>query len=255
MNVVTTADRAAQEIYVRMIREGFPTYGLVAEEDALSIRCTDPELVDIYFTVDPLDGTKAFRRRQSHGIGTMLSLVHKGEIIAAYVGDVMTREIYGYHPGTDKVQRLHAFSRAQPLKPQASRKLQSQFVLLRERPEKYSPLVRKMIAPPSDGGLFRNIEVTGGSIGITMARLWKSEVGGLVMQTRHSTPWDVAPVAGICQRLGFVFLESDPEQGRLVVRPPIVREYVEHGAREQVIIHERRLPELEEWQRRTLSLT
>src|SRR5687767_10555304 len=100
-DVVTTADRSAQQIYVKMIREGFPTYGLVAEEDELSIRCADPELGDIYFTVDPLDGTKAFRRRQSHGIGTMLSLVHKGEIIAAYVGDVMTREIYGYHPGTD----------------------------------------------------------------------------------------------------------------------------------------------------------
>src|SRR5579859_2572474 len=67
---VTTADKAAQAVYVKLLRESFPGYGIVAEEDDLSVQCTLPG-VNLWFTVDPLDGTKAFMRRQSHGIGTM----------------------------------------------------------------------------------------------------------------------------------------------------------------------------------------
>ena len=49
-----------------------------------------------YITVDPLDGTKAFIRRQSHGVGTMVAMVEEGQVVSAYVGDVNTQEIYGF---------------------------------------------------------------------------------------------------------------------------------------------------------------
>ena len=61
---VTSADKAAQAVYVKLLRESFPDFGIVAEEDHLSV---NPK-AEIYFTVDPLDGTRAFIRRQSHGI-------------------------------------------------------------------------------------------------------------------------------------------------------------------------------------------
>ena len=51
---VTTADQAAQRVFVTLLREWFPSYGIVAEEGQLSVLCTHPEH-DLWFTVDPLD--------------------------------------------------------------------------------------------------------------------------------------------------------------------------------------------------------
>ena len=80
-DVFTSADRKAQEVYLKLLRECFPDHGIVAEEDALSIPARNG--VTGYFTVDPLDGTKAFIRRRSHGIGTMIALVENGRVVAA----------------------------------------------------------------------------------------------------------------------------------------------------------------------------
>src|SRR5581483_2209379 len=94
---VTNVDRGAQEIYRRKLTEWFPCWGIVGEEDGLNIpyKLYDG---DMYFTVDPLDGTKAFIRQQSHGIGTMIALVKNDTVIAACVGDIMTGELYYFRP-------------------------------------------------------------------------------------------------------------------------------------------------------------
>jgi fructose-1,6-bisphosphatase/inositol monophosphatase family enzyme len=247
-DVVTSADAAAQRIYVRMMREQFPTFGILAEEDALRMECTDPELGDIYFTVDPLDGTRAYKRRQSHGIGTMIALVHDGEIIAAYIGDVMTREIYGFRPASDDVHRISEYGHAERLGISPTRPLAEQYLLLRKRPEEHSASMRRVIAPHHEGGLCEDFEITGGSIGISMARLWKGEVGAAVVGSRHETPWDSTPVLGICHKLGFVFAEADAATGRLVPRQLEAHKETKHGSHEWLVIHESRLPELDAWQ-------
>jgi fructose-1,6-bisphosphatase/inositol monophosphatase family enzyme len=247
-DVVTTADAAAQRIYVKLIREQFPTFGILAEEDALRVECTDPTLGDVYFTVDPLDGTRAYERRQSHGIGTMIALVQHDECIAAYVGDVMTREIYGYRPESDRVYRISEYGHAEHLRIHADRALCDQWVLLRKRPEDHSPLFRRVLAPRREGGLACDVEITAGSIGISMARLWKGEVGAAVVATHHDTPWDSTPVIGICKKLGFVFLEADRAAKRLVRTERRPLNEVEHRAREWLVVHESRLGEVEAWQ-------
>ncbi len=103
-DVVTSADLKAQEIYARIFRECFPDCGVIAEERGLIIEpkngCT------AYFTVDPLDGAKAYVRRQSHGISTMAALVDCGRVIAAYIGDVNAEEVYGFRPGSESVHRI-----------------------------------------------------------------------------------------------------------------------------------------------------
>ena len=108
LDFVTTADRAAQDVFVELLREWFPDFGIVAEEGALRVPCTHPRH-DLWFTVDPLDGTKAFMRRQSHGIGTMIALVRDGVVEAGCIGDVMTQEVYATRPG--------AVLRVRPLTP------------------------------------------------------------------------------------------------------------------------------------------
>jgi hypothetical protein len=245
-DVVTTCDEVAQAIYVKVLTECFPKFGIIAEEDSLRVACT-LEGVDAYFTIDAVDGTKALTRLQSKGIGTMLSLVVDGQVIAAFIGDVMTKEVYGYRPIDDgevvKVYRISEFEVAKILEINAALQLADQYVLLRERPTDYSPLVQKIIRRPADGGLFKNIQIEGGSIGITMAQLWKSEVGGVILRPAYETPWDSSPIDGISQQMEFhtYSISPDGQVKRIVPVPP---KKVLRREDELLIIHQSRRAEL-----------
>jgi len=198
---VTDADKLAQAIYVKSLVECFPDYGIVAEEDGLKRPCNLP-VDNAFFTVDPLDGTKAFIRGQSHGVGTMISLTVNGQIVCAYVGDINTGEIYGYRAGSDKVFRITAQESAQPLAIDPARTLASQYLLLRDPVSRHSNIIQTL----ANGSCFKGHEIGGGSIGISLARLWKGEVGAAILLPRNETPWDRNPVVGISERLGFRFL-------------------------------------------------
>lgn len=237
-DVVTNADKAAQEIYVTILRESFPQFGIVAEENDLSVECTVPGH-ELRFTVDPLDGTKAFVRQQSHGVGSMVSLMKDGEIIAAYVGDVMTGEIYGYRPGSTKVHRLTEAGLSSCLEINPARTLREQRLLLRDEPGLYSPLVQQLVSRPKrlDGGY----EIGGGSIGIHFARLWKGEVGMTILRPGVNPPWDLMPVLGTSQKLGFEFRVLTPGLEQAPLR---ITHEVQHVEQEIVVFHESRHEEL-----------
>ncbi len=205
---LTNADTEAQEIYLKTIRECFPDFGIIAEEDELSIPCK-LKGTDIYFTVDPLDGTKAFMRRQSHGIGTMISLVHDGEVIAAVVGDIMTQEMYYFRPGSKKVHRSTWRDDIREVLKIKPAKLSDQYVLLDTDIREYPLPIQRLTLP---GKVFRNTECSGGSIGVKMARLWKGEVGAILLRPSKVTPWDWCPLVGILKRLGFVMLRNSSGQ-------------------------------------------
>lgn len=235
---VTSADKAAQKVYVKLIRKCFPTYGVVAEEDELSIPSTHPDH-DIYFTVDPLDGTKAFMRRQSHGIGTMISLVADGEVIAAYVGDIMTQEIFGYRPDSPRVWRISEYGKAEELAISNAKPLKERHILLREPSGAYSPRVRSLV----EDGAFQSYEIATGSIGVMFARLWKDEIAALVLQPGHETPWDLNPIVGISKRLDFVFARISSD-GKLDVRGPEPIKEMETWNHETLVVHRDRLGDL-----------
>ncbi|NBS41504.1 hypothetical protein EBS80_02490 [bacterium] len=98
-------------------------------------------------------------------------------------------------------------------------------------------------------GLFKGYETANGSIGISMARLWKGEDGAAVLHGDKNTPWDWAPVYGISRKLGFRFFSIIDEgefAGFLPFDPPIpkVIQPVEHPL---FVVHESRLDELEAW--------
>lgn len=194
-DVFTTADSKAQDIYVHSIKECFPSFSIIAEEGAFSR--AQPEATK-YFTIDPLDGTKAFIRRQSHGVGTMIAMVDNDRITSAYIGDVNTQEIYGFRPGSTNVHRITEFETAERLGYE-QKPLSAQTILLRDPPEAYSDASRKLHSS------FKSYEVEGGSIGIWMARLWKREVAAALLPPGE-TPWDSTPIRGISERLGYLFL-------------------------------------------------
>lgn len=236
-DLVTSADRSAQRIYLKMLRECFPDFGVIAEEDELRVECAGGR--QLYFTLDPLDGTKAFGRRQSTGVGTMISLVEDGQVLAAYVGDVMTQEIYGYRPETDKVHRISEYEVGEAIAVQ-ERPLIQGVLLSRDAPWKFAWAVDRLARDH-----FKDIDIEGGSIGISFARLWKQEVSALLMGAAWETPWDSSPVIGICRQLGFAFLEVEQGKFREVDPKPPLR--VERRETDLMVIHRQHLPELAEW--------
>lgn len=236
-DVFTSADKKAQDIYLRTFRECFPLCGVIAEEDSLAIKpsgkCT------AYFTVDPLDGTKAYVRRQSHGVATMVALVDKNEIISAYIGDINTDEVYGYRPGSSKVFRITRLDSFEELEPGIKlNKLSDSQCILRNPLEKQSEDVKTIV------NKFRNHEVMGSSIGTWFARLWKKEVSALVLEPGWETPWDSTPVIGISLKLGYVFLKPEKnKKGESVwkeYKPRIIKEK-EWRAHDSLIIHKNNL--------------
>lgn len=241
-DMVTTADKAAQKIYVKMLTECFPRYGIVAEEEDLAVACTLPGEIKMFFTVDPLDGTKAFARKQSHGIGTMISLVCMNEVVAAYVGDAVSQEIFGFRPGSTKVHRISEFEYHEILAIKPKFRLAQQYVLMLTGRRKRSFVIRELVAPQEDGGLFRGAEIAGGSIGTNMARLWKGEVGAVVLNPGHNTPWDFCPIVGISKQLGFVFLRA--EERKLVQFEPEICTQVRKSEHDVLVVHQTRLAEL-----------
>lgn len=201
-DVFTSADKAAQEVYLRTITECFPGCGVIAEEEQLTIAPVAP--ITAYFTLDPLDGTKAFVRRQSHGIATMVALVDGGEVLSAYIGDISSDEVYGYRPGSDKVHRITRLDTFETLSSgAAATPLDQVHGLLRDPTSTYSPEAQRLTAR------FRTYEIMGSSIGAWAARLWKGEVNALLFARGFDTPWDSTPVIGISRKLGFAFLRCE----------------------------------------------
>lgn len=254
-DLVTSADKAAQAVYVKLLQECFPGFGIIGEEadpssgdkTPLRIPCTIPG-VDAYFTIDPLDGTKAFGRRQSHGIGTMIALVVDGSVVAAYVGDVMAREIYGYRPGSEKVHRISLDEHAEELVAQEV-DLKQSTILLASDPRRASAAIRLLTDP--EAGLFEKIIVGGGSIGCTLARLWKGEVAAVQMEGWADTPRDLSPLIGICRKMGFWFLQPT-EQNPLRWEPARVEPAAETHTRgyDLLVIHKDNLHQLTQWEAR-----
>lgn len=196
-DLVTTADLAAQEIYVRMAKECFPGVGIIAEENNLKTKSIYP---GYFLTFDGVDGTKALARKQSHGIGTMVAMVINKKIVSAYVGDVMTEEIFGYRPESDKVHRIYDYELSEELTMQYGSPANKN-ILLRNKPARLSLLAYCIVEQ------FKDIEIMNGSIGTMMARLWKGEVGAVILNPSIETPWDQCPITGITEKLGYRFYE------------------------------------------------
>jgi hypothetical protein len=210
-DVFTSADTKAQEIYLRTFVECFPNFGYVCEEKGL---CHLPGDGNLYFTVDPLDGTKAYIRRQSHGVASMVALVKNDEVISAYIADVNTDEVYGYRPDSSHVFRITRLDSFEELTYGGTLgslvDLSKAFAILRDPLENYSPQSRALIDHNFTGGRY---EIMGSSIGTWLARLWKREVAAALIPVGFETPWDSTPIIGISKKLGYLFLRPDKKHG------------------------------------------
>ncbi len=229
-DVFTSADTKAQAVFEKLIQETLPGVGLIGEEGLL-IPCTIPGH-DIYITIDPLDGTKAFVRRQSHGVSTMVALVMDGEVISAWVGDVNTLEIYGYRPGTDNVHRISQFEVSQRLNEIDRRvALHTQYILMRDASSIGHAAVARCALR------FKSVHIDGSSIGTWFSRLWKGEYAAAVVDPGSETPWDSTPVIGISQKLGFIFMRPNAA-GSFTQYKPALTKVVVPRKEQMLVVHE-----------------
>ena len=74
-DVFTSADKAAQEVYLRTFTECFPGCGVLGEEDSYSLAPTPP--LTAYFTVDPIDGTTLAAKGMPNAIA-VLAVAERG---------------------------------------------------------------------------------------------------------------------------------------------------------------------------------
>jgi fructose-1,6-bisphosphatase/inositol monophosphatase family enzyme len=193
-DIFTTVDTSIQDMYIKLLSECFPGFGIVGEEG-----CKKNPHAEIYFVVDPLDGTTAYTKRWSRGAGTMVALVDRGKIVSVYIGDVNTGEIYGYRPGSNNVWRFQSeFEDPENLALLTHKTKLKDVQLLSQRSE--SQLTPHCLALVNQ---FESLGVERGSIGLLFTRLWKREVGAVLIQTQCQTPWDNNPILGMSEKLGY----------------------------------------------------
>ncbi len=217
-DVVTSADFAAQAVYRRHFEAGLPGFGLIGEE-GLEVPCSLAGGEDIYITIDPLDGTKAYARRQAHGVGTMVGVVRNGRVIASFVGDVNSGDVYSFAPGCQP-SRVH-FGQESFLVgfDQEIGDLDKQYLLLNAAPAEFPEGIMPLAKPVQKGGLFKNIEISYGSYGLIATRLWNNEAVAAIFDPAWCTPWDETPVFGLNQKLGFKRFPIDCQTGLVAAKP------------------------------------
>ncbi len=262
IDFVSSADKKAQEIYLTFLKNNFPKFGVIAEEDDLFtdaqpfVDTTTNKRHYFFFTIDPLDGTKAFIRKQSDGFSSMLSLIHHCpelgicEVIAACIGDPMTHELFYTRPGSPRVHQLDQYlHEREVLSFNPKTKPKDTYVLLRDNPKGYSELAQKLSDGYRKNSFFKDFELQGGSIGLSFAKLWKGQYAGLMLKPGKTTVWDNSPLIGISKKLGFVPMVYDNERNRFLKTDfKIIATRDLMNQEETLVIHQSQVPKFRSWQ-------
>lgn len=116
---LTKADKASNDIIVAMLREHFPTYAILSEEEQDNKERLENQLC---FVVDPLDGTKEFVKRNGQ-FTVNIALAENGKSIMGVIYVPVTGELYYASEGDgaylkvgEDVQKLHVSDRTEDIR-------------------------------------------------------------------------------------------------------------------------------------------
>lgn len=87
---LTKADRCANEMIVKQLRESFPGYAVLSEEEKDNLERLQH---DLCFVVDPLDGTKEFIKRNGQ-FTVNIALAFQGNVVMGVIYVPVTGELY-----------------------------------------------------------------------------------------------------------------------------------------------------------------
>ena len=92
-DLVTNADFEINDFITKKIRESFPDDSIYSEETK-----HDPNLVDSYWTIDPIDGTSNFAKGIPH-FASAIAFVDNGEPVVGAVYNPATQESFSFEKG------------------------------------------------------------------------------------------------------------------------------------------------------------
>ncbi len=182
-DLVTIADREAEELLTRALHAAYPD-ALVLGEEAAS---ADPSLLDRYavaehaFTVDPVDGTKNFvHGSKDHAV--MVAEVRAGEVVRSWIWHPQHRVAYVAERGAGAWRDGERLHRPEPVAGVLARGATS-----------HQPWIGRAL------GDLPALDLTWVSCGIDYARLAEGATdyvlyrGGTVAGQKRGLPWDHAP--------------------------------------------------------------
>ncbi|HET9412467.1 MAG TPA: inositol monophosphatase family protein [Candidatus Saccharimonadales bacterium] len=228
---LTDGDLESHRCFVREFHELPEGFGCVGEEEDLRIECTFED-AEVRITFDAVDGTKVYAADYVFGSTVMIALVVNDQVVAAYIADINSGDVFGYGPSTSEVRRWRDFDVAraggEPLSTEFPGSLKDQPILLRNEREDYPPRVAAIArSTKHSGGIFsRYVSCDSGvSIGLSMVQLLCGHVGALVMASKRWSPWDDTPLIGLAKAMGMVFLRPISDGTTLEeFEPPLVEE-------------------------------
>ncbi len=211
-DVRTKADLLSQATFMRLYLLLLKGLGVRGEENNLRIPCGLIGPHKVVITVDPLDGTARFAELMADlslprgGVSIMLAVRVGNEVVAAYVLDLFTGELYRVAPGGDTVVMTidnDELPQTLPLiTPPTS--LGDATLLIRRTHQHHQNLMGLIERPPGQPSVFGEIELSNGSIGLSVMQVALGRVAALAGRPgNHSTPWDDTPLVAICRAAGI----------------------------------------------------
>ena len=180
---VTLADRGAEELMRRLIREKYPTHGIVGEE--YGSERTDAEWV---WVLDPVDGTKAFAAACPL-FGTLIALQHRGQPLLGAIHQPVLHQLV---IGDGRTTTLNG----RPVRTRATRRLEEATLLTSDplNPARYQ-----------NGAAFAALAARA-----KLVRTWGDCYGYLLVATGWAdvmcdpilSPWDLAALIPVIRGAG-----------------------------------------------------
>jgi len=174
----------------------------------------------------------------------MIALIIDSVVVLTVIGDTNSGDMYSYNSqGSAKRIRFGKF--AQPLTAHTGNLIEK-YISIRSNPFEIPNTLQDMITGPTK--LFKSFEVESGSIGIFFARLWKGEVGALLLDPNFITPWDESPIAGLSMHMDFCFYKFDGD--KFVSYTPTFSSDITHSSHYRLVLHKDYTEQIENWNKK-----
>ena len=192
---LTLADKAANKVIVEMLKDSFPEYAILSEEEKDDLKRLEN---DFCFVVAPLDGTKEFITRNGQfTVNIALSYKHKSVMGVIYVP--VTQELY--YGSKDKGSYLEKDGQVVKLRVNHENKAKNQLNVVMSNShgcEEMENLIKKYE--------LKNLVKAGSSLKGCMIAKGEADV-----YYRHNPTmeWDTAAMQCIVEEAGAIFMQMD----------------------------------------------
>lgn len=192
---LTAADKAANQIIIKALREGFPEYAVLSEEEQDNKSRLEQ---DLCFVVDPLDGTKEFLKRNGQ-FTVNIALAYKHEAVMGVIYVPVSGALYyaargygAYKRTTDgEIKRLKVSEHTDTASLRVVASNSHECEQMNELIEKYQ---------------FKNLVKMGSSL---KGCLIAEDKADIYYRFNPTMEWDTAAMQCIAEEAGAVFRQMD----------------------------------------------